>query len=135
MLGFIENPVDEFAKFSAVVLMTDNAETGRVWVEQLSFAKGKYSSLAGKPLIVVSSAQSAPLMQPYVSSGQVDLMVNGLYDAAKYEFMNNTRPGIARAYWDAFGFGLMMTIIVIVMGSLWGVVVRIRENRAEAEQG
>ena len=135
VLGFIENPVDEFAKFSAVVLMTDNAETGRVWVEQLSFAKGKYSSLAGKPLIVVSSAQSAPLMQPYVSSGQVDLMVNGLYDAAKYEFMNNTRPGIARAYWDAFGFGLMMTIIVIVMGSLWSVVVRIRENRAEAEQG
>ena len=134
VLGFIENPADEFSKFEAVVLMTDNAETGRVWVEQLDFAKGKYPSLAGKPLIVVSSAQSAPLLQPYVSSGQVDIMVSGLSDAAKYEYVNNTRPGLARSYWDAFGIGLTMAIIAIIFGGLWSVFTNIRERRAEAEQ-
>ncbi|MGW8179748.1 MAG: hypothetical protein ACWGQW_13465, partial [bacterium] len=77
VLGFIENPADEFSKYEAVILMTDNAETGRVWVEQLGFAKSQQPAIAGKPFIVVSSAQSAPLLQPYVSSGQVDVMVNG----------------------------------------------------------
>ena len=134
VLGFIENPADEFSTFEAVILMTDNAETGRVWVEQLGFAKSKYPALAGRPFIVVSSAQSAPLLQPYVSSGQVDIMVSGLSDAAKYEYVNNTRPGLARSYWDAFGIGLTMAIIAIIFGSLWSVLMRIRERRAEAEQ-
>ncbi len=131
VLGFIENPADDFSKYAAVILLTDNAETGRVWVEQLEFAKPEISS---EPLLLVSSAQSAPLLQPYVSSGQVDLMVNGLYDAAKYEYMNNTRPGTARVYWDAFGFGLMVAIIAIILGSLWSVIMRSRERRAVAEQ-
>jgi cytochrome bd-type quinol oxidase subunit 1 len=104
-------------------------------VEQLDVAKGKYPEIAGRPLIVVSSAQSGPLLQSYVSSGQVDIMVNGLYDAARYEYVNNTRPGTVRSYWDAFGVGLMMAVIAIVLGSVWSVLMRIRERRAEAEQG
>jgi len=135
VLGFIENPVDEFSKYEAVILMTDNAETGRVWVEQLGFAKSQQPAIAGKPFIVVSSAQSAPLLQPYVSSGQVDVMVNGLTDAAKYEYVNNSRPGIARSYWDAFGVGLTMAVIAMIIGSIWSVLMRVREQRAEAEQG
>ena len=135
VLGFIEDPRDEFSKFEAVILMTDNAETGRVWVEQLDAAKGRYPQIAGKPLIVATSAQSGPLLQPYVASGQVDIMVNGLYDAARYEYVNNTRPGTVRSYWDAFGVGLMMAVIAIILGSVWSVLMRIRESRAEAEEG
>jgi hypothetical protein len=134
VLGFIETPSDEISKFEAVILMTDNAETGRVWVEQLDAAKGKHPEFAGKPLILVSSAQSGPLLQPYVSSGQVDIMVNGLYDAARYEYVNNTRPGTVRSYWDAFGFGLMMAVLAVILGSAWSVFMRIRENRAGTEQ-
>ena len=44
-------------------------------------------------------------------------MVNGLADAAKFEYVNNTRPGIARSYWDAFGIGLTMAVIAIILGS------------------
>ncbi len=131
-LGFIEDPAGEFSNFQAVVLMTDNAETGRVWVEQLEAAG---PDISGKPLIVVSSAQSGPLLQPYVSSGQVDIMVNGLYDAAKYEYVNNTRPGTARAYWDAFGVGLTMAIIVMVLGSAWSALMKVREKREQVEKG
>ena len=131
VLGFIENPAEDFARFEAIILMTDNAETGRVWVEQLETAR---PDVDGKPLLMVSSAQSGPMLQPYVSSGQVDIMISGLYDAAKYEFVNNTHPGTARAYWDAFGFGIMMAVLAIVLGSVWSVVMRIRERRLETEQ-
>lgn len=132
VLGFVENPANNFSQFAAVVLMTDNAETARVWVEQLEAAAG---GTAAKPLIVVSSAQSAPMLKPYVASGQVDIMVNGLYDAAKYELVNVSRPGIARAYWDAFGIGLMIALLAILIGSVWSMLTRFRERRAEAEQG
>ncbi len=132
VLGFINIPTNDFSKYATVILLTDDVETGRVWVEQLEAASPE---IADKPLLLVSSAQAGPMLQPYVSSGQVDIMVSGLYDAAKYEYVNNTRPGTARSYWDAFGVGLMMAVIAIVLGSVWSVIMRIRERRTEAEQG
>ena len=130
VLGFIENN-----KFDAIILMTDNVETGRVWVEQLEIAKVKHPEIAAKPLFVASSARSAPMFQPYASSGQVDIVINGLYDAANYEFVNTTRPGIARVYWDAFGIGLFMAVAAIILGSVWNILMGIRERRAQAEEG
>jgi len=86
-------------------------------------------------LLVVSSAQAGPLLQPYVSSRQITGMVSGLSDAATYEFINNSRPGIARNYWDTFGAGLMTAIAAITLGSLWSLFTGLRARRAETEQG
>jgi hypothetical protein len=130
VLRFIQAPADEFSQYAAVVLMTDNVESGRVWVEQLDIA-----GQSAKPLFLVASAQAGPMFQPYVDSGQVDVMVNGLADAAKYELLNASRPGTARSYWDAFGYGIMLAVIAIILGSLWSVYMQVRERRAEAEQG
>jgi len=75
------------------------------------------------------------LLQPYVSSGQITGMVSGLSDAARYEFVNNSRPGIARNYWDAFGIGLIISIALMIVGGLWSLFTGIRERRTEAKQG
>jgi len=145
VLGFIDDPVTmmpnissiatvgSFSNFEAVILLTDSSESGRVWVEQLEISKQMHPELASKPLIIVSSAQAGPLLEPYASSGQVDVLINGLSDAAKYEYVNQSRPGIARAYWDSFGVGLMIAILSIVLGSIWNIFIGIRERRAEAE--
>jgi hypothetical protein len=143
VLGFLENPkmampavnVNNFSDFSAVVVLTDHAESSRVWVEQLENFKQVDPALANQSLLIVASAQTGPLLQPYVSSGQVDGMLSGLSDAAKYEAVNNSRPGIARSYWDAFGVGLMMAIALIVFGSLWSLLTKLRIQRAETEGG
>jgi len=147
VLGFIDDPVKimpnvsalanvtSFSDFEAVILLTDNADTGRVWIEQLEFAKQTYPDIAGRPLVIVSSAQAGPILKPYISSGQVDIMINGLSDAAQYEYINQSRPGIARRYWDAFAIGLMIAVLSIVLGSIWSIIAGIRERRAEAEQG
>jgi Na+-translocating ferredoxin:NAD+ oxidoreductase RnfE subunit len=62
-------------------------------------------------------------------------MISGISDAARYEFVNNNQPGIARSYWDSFGIGLMMSIVVIILGSLWSLFTGLRARRAEAKQG
>ncbi|HXF84356.1 MAG TPA: hypothetical protein VNK49_03125 [Anaerolineales bacterium] len=143
VLGFLEDvrgvmpwaQVADFSNFAAVVLLTDHPESGRVWVEQLEWLKQNRPSLANQPLLVVASAQAGPLMQPYVSAGQVEGMISGISDAARYEFVNSSRPGIVRAYWDAFGAGLMMAIVLITMGGFWNLIAGFRARGAEEEQG
>jgi hypothetical protein len=145
VLGFVERPgeimpaseVGTFSDYALLVLMTDHAESGRVWVEQLHAQRMRQVDLPlnNQPLLVVASAQAGPLLQPYLSSGQITGMVSGLAEASRYELVNNSRPGTARSYWDAFGVGLMMAIALIVLGSLWSLFTGIRARRAEAEQG
>jgi len=127
--------MERLSEFSAVVVLTDHAESGRIWVEQLSALKQVDPALTNQPLLVVSSAQAGPLLQPYVSSRQITGMVSGLSDGATHEFVNNSRPGIARTYWDTFGVGLMLAIAAITLGSLWSLFTGLRARRAEAEQG
>ncbi|MGB8980651.1 MAG: hypothetical protein WCC12_02140 [Anaerolineales bacterium] len=142
VLGFIENPaaviptsgVTAFSEYAAVIVLSDHAESGRVWVEQLHAQKQIEPALAGQPLLMVASAQAGPLLQPYVLSGQITGMISGLSEAAQYPSASN-RPGIARSYWDTFGMALLMSIMLIVIGSLWSLIAGIRARRAEAEQG
>jgi hypothetical protein len=129
------NNVNVFSEFAAVIVLTDHAESGRVWVEQLDARKQLDPSLVNQSLLVVASAQAGPLLQPYVSSGQITGMVSGLSDAARYEYVNNSRPGLARRYWDSFGVGILLAILSITLGGLWGLVSGRRARRAEAELG
>jgi hypothetical protein len=143
VLGFLENPkmamplvnVNSLSDFAAVIVLTDHAESGRVWVEQLENFKQVDPALTSQLLLVVSSAQAGPMLQPYVSSGQVDGMISGLAGAAGYESVNNNRPGTARTYWDAFGVGLMLAVVLIGLGSLWSLFTAMRARRAQAGQG
>lgn len=143
VLGFMESPrqvnsfadVQSFSEYSAFVILSDHAESGRIWVEQLQNQKQIDLTLANKPLLMVASAQAGPLLQPYVLSGQITGMISGISEAARYEFINNSRPGIARSYWDTFGIGLMMSIALIIAGSLWSLFTGIRTRRTDAKPG
>jgi hypothetical protein len=142
VLAFIQSPqtaipaadVENFSQYAAVIVLTDHAESGRVWVEQLGARKQSDPALASQPLVMVASAQAGPLLQPYVSSRQVAGMISGLPDAARYESVNNVSLGMARTYWDAFGIGLLLAVILITFGSLWSLFTGIRLRRAGAEQ-
>ena len=128
------SPVQDFSGYAAILLMTDHAESARAWVEQIHTMKESDLALASQPLLAVSSAQAGPMILPYFSSGQVDGLLNGLANAARYELLNNNRPGIARSYWDAFGVGMMMAVAAIVLGSLWSLFTVLRARRAETAE-
>jgi hypothetical protein len=104
--------VQQFNQFAAVLVITDSAETGRMWIEQAGPKRG--SSL----LIMAASAQAAPLLHPYYRSGQINGLLGGLYDTAKVEQVNAGRPGVGRRYWDAYNIGLFFAILFITAGSL-----------------
>jgi hypothetical protein len=141
VLAFIESPrtavpaaeASNFSEYAAVLMLTSHAESTRAWVEQLDARRQSDASLASQPLVIVSSAQTGPMLQPYVESRQVTGLVSGLPDAARYEASNNIPPGIARTYWDAFGIGLLLAILLIMFGSLWSLVTRLSPRRPGVE--
>jgi hypothetical protein len=121
--------VSQLSNFAAIILLTDDVETARIWIEQTESDRGEAR------LLVVSSAQSGPMIRPYVSSGQVDGMVTGLEGSAPIEQSNSGRPGMARRYWDAYGFGLLTAVLIITLGSLWSLVSSFQALRKEQGKG
>ena len=119
--------VTRFSDFAAVILLTDSAEAGRVWIEQAAPLRGNAS------FVIVSSSQAGPMLMPYVASGQVNGLVNGLNDASKVEQANG-QPGLARLYWDAYSVGLLLAAAMIILGGLWNLVSGLRARRAEKEE-
>jgi hypothetical protein len=117
--------IARLSDYSAIILIVDRAETGRAWIEQ---TKGPYGNAS---LIVVSSAQAGPMMQPYYQAGQLSGLVSGLFDATVIEQNNGGRPGMARKYWDAYNLALIAAILFIGAGSLWNLFAGIRERMSE----
>jgi len=119
--------VDSLPKFSALILITDDADSARAWIEQTTPSRGAI------PFIVISSAQAAPMIQPYYASGQVSGLVSGLYGGALFEQYNNQKPGTARAYWDAYSVGTLLAMLLILGGGLISLFLRLR-NPASARE-
>jgi hypothetical protein len=117
--------VSHLSDFAAIILLTDDVETARIWIEQTETAR------KDARFLVVSSAQSEPMILPYLQSGQVDAMISGLDGGAPIEHFNGGRPGTARRYWDAYGLGLLAALAMIAFGSLWSLVSGWRERRRE----
>ena len=117
--------VRQLSNFAAIILLTNDVETARIWIEQTETARGETGFL------VISSAQSGPMILPYVQSGQVDGMVTGLDGSAPIEWVNDGRPGMVRRYWDAYGFGLLTAAVMISVGSLWSLISGWQARRKE----
>ena len=103
--------VNTLTDFAAVVVVTENLETARSWVEQVKPVLGTV------PLYMVASAQIGPVISAYLDSGQVQGQITGLVGGAVYEASNN-QIGNGRGLWDAFQFGLLVAIILILVGGL-----------------
>ena len=122
----IKNRVKD-ANFTAAIVLTDNPDTGRMWIEQAG------PKLRKAPMLMVVSAQAAPMLRPYYVSGQIKGLVSGLSGGAAYQAMSNP-DGKTGVYWDAYGIGMMAAELLLVVGGIWALVQRLRTRRAEQNQ-
>ena len=125
--GVTLNKETRLSNFSAMIIATDNPDTGRVWIEQ------SQPQLGTRPLLMLVSAQAKVMIQPYYHSRQVRGMIAGLEDGMLYETALG-KPGPARAYWDAYGIGMIVAELFILIGGIWGLITGLRARRATAEQ-
>jgi len=120
--------ITSLSQFAAFIIVTDNANSARAWIEQTSGVRGNI------PLVVVSSAQAAPMIQPYYESRQVSGLVSGLYGGAVVDqTKGDSAVGTARRYWDAYSVGMLIAMIFILGGGLLSFAVGLRDRAAARE--
>jgi hypothetical protein len=105
--------ISELTDFSLVLVLTDDVERGRAWIEQASATLND----ASIPLLMAVSAQAEPIIYPYYASAQVDGLVSGLSGGATYERLQG-QNGLGRKYWDSYSIGLLVAEILIVIGGV-----------------
>jgi hypothetical protein len=102
--------VNSLKDFSAVIVITDDSENARVWIEQIQ------PQIADTPLLMVTSAQAAPLIQPYYQSGQVAGLVSGLPGGLIYERILQ-KPGDASSHLSSLQMlSVLMAGLILVGG-------------------
>ena len=115
--------VKSLSDFGALVVMTDDPDQARTWIEQAS------PYLGDKPLVMVISAQAEPLVRPYYESGQVKGLVTGLAGGKAYEQALQI-PGLSSQYWNAFSIAMFVAEAALVIGGIWSLVVGLRKLKS-----
>ncbi len=114
--------VSSLTDFGAVLVITDSVDSGRAWVEQVQ------PSLDSTPMLLISSAQSAAIMEAYVQSGQIKGMLSGLAGSVAYENLTG-QPGTGHSYWVALQGGLAVVVALILVGILLELFVALVASR------
>ena len=102
--------ITNLADFAMVIVLTDNPNTARGWVEQV------HPNMGNVPLIAVVSAQVEPMVRPYrdTQEAQIAGLISGIPGGASYEVVS--RANLARKYWDAFNIVLIVSVGAILIG-------------------
>ncbi len=101
--------------YSGVLIITENTETGRAWIEQL------HGSLNDKPVMMVVSAQSAPLMRPYLDSDQLNGLVGGRVEGAMYDRIMESPPR-SPSIMAAYQAGMILAAGLMLFGGFYGIL-------------
>jgi hypothetical protein len=109
------NTVNKLSDFGALIIITENADTARYWIEQVK------PSLGEVPMLVVISAQSAPLLQPYFDSSQINGYISGLNSAAAYEALNQT-PQSATNHLTSYQAVMILVALFILIGGIVSLI-------------
>ena len=117
--------VTRLSDFAAILLFTDQSETARAWIEQTSLQR------ADRPMIVIASAQAAPMILPYAQSGQIAGLASGLHGGAVFTSSDAASP--ARKYWDAYQFAALFAAGMLALGGLWNFFAGLRARRQGME--
>jgi len=117
------NSISTVKDFSAVIVITNDPDTARIWIEQV----GSQLQEADTPLLFVTSAQAEPLIRPYYEAtpAQVQGLIAGLTGGVAYartvgDYQQN-------GTWDAYSAGVTVSVLIIFIGSIAGVVLKMPE--------
>lgn len=118
--------IQTISDYAVVIILTDDSDVGRTWVEQTS------NILGDTPLLMVISAQAEPMIRPYYDSGQIQGLVTGLVGGKGYEDAIQV-SGAANRYWNAFSTAMLAAIIMISAGAVWSAILTWRERHPRQE--
>lgn len=121
--------VQTIQDFEQVIILTDRAEGGRAWIEQVQ------PYLGDVPLMFISSAQAAPLLQPYVESSQAQGMVSGLMGGTLYgQRTGRQEANIANRYWGTYQIGVLIAFLMVLLGAVYSGLISMIKRKGKEEE-
>jgi hypothetical protein len=111
------NGINKITDYSMVILLVDDPDTARVWIEQMGPRINEPEVFTS--FVLLTSAQLEAMVLPYYESipRMVNGMVVGLRGGAAYARITG-RGDLPRQYWDAFGLGTSFAALLILIGGL-----------------
>lgn len=109
--------IQHISDYDLILLLVDDPDLARIWIEQLSPVITDPQSLVS--LILITSAQLEPVVRPYYESipQPVNGLVVGLRGGAAYSRLIGGDQ-IPAQFWDAYGMGTFIAALVILIGGL-----------------
>jgi len=115
--------VNALTDFSAIIVLTDQVEGGRAWMEQVQPLFGE------SPFLLVSSAQAAPVLQAYVNEGQADGLVAGFTGGMAFAGLSGQTPVGLGGWWGSYRAGLFLAVVLIFLGVILQALIRLSTRR------
>jgi hypothetical protein len=114
--------IDQVTDYDMVMVLVDDPETARGWIEQLGPKLTDPLELTS--LVLITSAQLEPVVRPYYDGFPqlVNGLVVGLRGGAAYARLVGGEEQLSQ-YWDAFGWGTFVAAMLILVGGLGYYVV------------
>jgi len=119
--------VQRLADFAMVVVITEDAETARAWIEQVRPVLDDDT-----PLIMVISAQAEPMVEPYyeTASHQVHGLVTGLEGGMAYASLRGqTISSATQGQWGSYSYIVWVAVVLMVLAGLYNLALGWREAR------
>ncbi len=109
--------INQITDFEMIILLVDDPELARMWIEQLTQDITNPQTLTS--LVLITSAQLEPVVRPYFESipQSVNGLVVGLRGGAAYSRLIGGDQ-LPAQFWDAFGMGTFVAAILILVGGL-----------------
>lgn len=120
--------LNSLSDLGALIILTDNPEFARIWVEQVDGGN------AGLPILAVVSSQAAPLVQPYFASGQINGYISGMSGALFYEMLT-MRAGSATARFNSYQLSLLLVAVLIFAGDTVSLILASPHSAKKKEAG
>ncbi len=123
--------VQSLSDFALVLVITEDAETARAWLEQVQPVLD-----ADTPLVMVISAQAEPMVEPYyeTSPRQAAGIVTGVEGGMAYATMGGkTSPAAETGQWSSYSYIVLVAVLMMAMAGLYNLAMGWKEARERRE--
>ena len=127
--------INTVADFALVVVITDNADTARAWVEQV-----RPTLDADTRLVMLVSAQAEPFVRPYYSESiqpdkqQVSGLLAGILGGVAYQSLRGVESAPWKT-WDALAISSLAAALMIVLGGVFNLFAALFARSRRAKSG
>jgi len=98
--------------FDMIVLVTDNSENAKLWIEQINLL------VPDSDLLLISSAKASPLLQPYLQTNQIDGMLSGIIGGLTFNLLSQSEMNNIGRYWAILQLGAIVFVFYILAGGV-----------------